>query len=160
MLAGLASAMYYYQDEERGVFLRLSSKKRRFLPLLCHLCALLPFALAVLLALRAANLLTGWAREIGLVLLYCAAIAAFCELLRKLCRSETRLGALLPALLAAMLALCPVFLDWKAMEPVGRLFPPYYYLKGIYSGRYVWQLLGYTVAVGALAVLLPEKNQS
>lgn len=159
VLTGLASAMYYYHDAEQGVFLRLSASRRRLLPLLSHLCALLPVAAAVLLALYASGLLTGWAREAGTLLLYCLAVAAFCELLRKLCRSDVRLGALTPVLLAAMLALCPVFLDWKLLEPVQRLFPPYYYLKGIYSdGGMIWQLGIYTAAAAALAVLIPETD--
>ncbi len=47
VLTGLASAMYYYKDVEHGTFLRLSRRKRRLLPLLCHLCALLPVAAAI-----------------------------------------------------------------------------------------------------------------
>ena len=156
VLTGLASAMYYYRDAEQGVFLRLAAAKRRLLPLLCHLCALLPVAAAMLLALYAAGLLTVWAREVGLLLLYCLAVTAFCELLRKLCRSDARLGALIPVLLAVMLALCPVFMDLKLLEPVQKLLPPYWYLKGAYGAQAAWPLALYTAAAAAIAALLPE----
>ena len=160
MLTGLASCLYAYRDAERGAFLRLGAPRRRFLPLLSHLCALVPVALAVYGALCAAGLLTAPLREAGLLLLYCLSVAAFCELLRKLCRSETRLGALIPVLLAAMLTLCPVFWEIEALAPAGRLFPPYYYLYGVGSARYVRALALYTAAAAALAAALPERDGS
>lgn len=156
VLAGLASAMHYYEEERRETFLRLSAPLRRFLPLLYHLAALIPVGLAALLALRAAGLLGAWPREAGLMLLYCVTSAAFCELLRKLCRSATRLGALIPVLMVVMLALCPVFFDLKLLEPLRRLLPPYYYLNAIHSGLFLRQLAIFTVAAAAVAILLPD----
>ncbi len=158
VLAGLASCLYYYREEENGVYLRLSAGKRRALPLLNHMSALLPVAAAVLAALYAAGIATGFERELGLLLLYCLAVAAFCEVLRKLCRDESRLGVLIPVLMAAMLALCPIFAQLELPEALRRLFPPYYYLKGIYAGRFVWQLALYAAAAAALAMLLPERE--
>ena len=160
MLTGLASAMYYYRDVERGTFLRLSAAKRRLLPLLCHLCALLPIAVAVLLALCVTGLLTDWGHEVGSLLLYCLAVAALCELLRKLCRSDARLGALIPVLLATMLVLCPVIMDLKILKPVQKLLPPYWYLKGSCGAQAVWPLVLYTAAAAVIAVLLPETDKN
>ena len=157
VLAGLASCMYYEADETEGVFLRLSAGKRRLLPLLCHLCAMLPVALASLIALWAAGLLTGPAREIGLMLIFCIASAGFCEILRRLCRGQTRLGALLPILLAAMLALCPVFADLGLLRPAAYLLPPLWYLNGVYIGRFALMLIVYAAAATALAVLPPQR---
>ena len=156
ILTGLASAMYYYEEERRETFLRLHKPLRRFLPLLFHLAALLPVGLVMLLALRAAGLLIDWPRELGVMLLYCASAAAFCELLRKLCRGETRLGALIPVLMAVMLALCPVFFDLKRLDALRRLLPPYYYLNAVHSDAFVWQMAVFTLAAAALAALLPE----
>ena len=160
ILAALASAMYYYEEARNETFLRLRRLRRRFLPLLFHLTALLPLALAALLALWAAGLAHAWPREIALMLLYCASAAAFSELLRKLCRTQARLGALIPVLMAVMMALCPVFFDLKLLEPVQRLLPPYYYLNGIHSGQFVWQLAAVTCAAAVLAVLLPESDRT
>ena len=156
VLSGLASAMHYYEEERREVYLRLRAPLRRFLPLLCHFAALVPVGAAALLALRAAGLLGAWPREVGVMLLYCVTSAAFCELLRKLCRSQARLGALIPILMAVMLALCPVFFDLKLLEPLRRLLPPYYYLNAIHSGQFLRQLAIFTLAAAALAALLPD----
>ena len=159
VLTGFGSAMGYFADERRETFFRLRTPARRCLPLLIHFTALLPVGLAALAALCAAGLLGAWPRELGLMLLYCAAAAAFSELLRKLCRSEARLGALIPATLAIMLALCPVFFDLKTLQALRRLLPPYYYLNAIHSGSFVWQLAAFALAAGTLAVLLPDTAQ-
>ena len=159
VLTGLGSAMGYFADERRETFLRLRTPARRLLPLLIHLAALVPVGLAALAALRAAGLLGAWPRELGLMLLYCLTAAAFCELLRKLCRSEARLGALIPVCMAVMLALCPVFFDLKRMEVLRRLLPPYYYMNAIHSDSFVWQLAAFALAAGVLAVLLPDTTR-
>ena len=158
ILTGLASALYYSEEERRGCFLRLSPFRRRCLPLLCHLAALFPAAFAALFALHLAGLLTAWPREIGLMLLYCLSAAVFSELLRRLCRSRILLGALIPVLIALMLALCPVFLDLKNLTPLRRLLPPYYYLNAIRSGQFAWQLGLFTCAAAIPALLLPGLN--
>lgn len=159
VLTGLASAMYYDEDARREVFLRLPALARRFLPLLYHLTALLPMGLAALLALWAAGLLGSWPREIGLMLLFCLSAAVFGELLRRICRTRARLGALIPVLMAVMLALCPVFLDLNILTPVRHLLPPFYYLNAVRSGAGVWQLALFTCAAAIPALALPGPGE-
>ena len=159
VLTGLASAMYYDEEARRETFLRLSAPTRRALPLLYHLTALLPMALAALLALAAAKLWGPLPRELGLMLLYCLSAAVFSELVRKLCRTQSRLGALLPVLMAVMLALCPIFFDLKVLTPVRHLLPPYYYLNAVRSGSTLWQMLVFTCAAAIPALAIPEKSE-
>ena len=160
VLTGLASAMYYDEEACRETFLRLSAPARRFLPLLYHLTALFPTALAALAALWAARLLGPLPRELGLMLLYCLSAAVFSELVRKLCRTRARLGALLPVLMAVMLALCPIFFDLKALSPVRHLLPPDYYLNAVRSAGALWQMLAFTCAAAVPALAIPEKSES
>jgi ABC-2 type transport system permease protein len=159
VLTGLASAMYYDAEERRETFLRLPPLRRRLLPLLYHLTALLPMALAVLLALWAAGLLGAPARELGLMALYCLSAAAFSELARKLCRTQGRLGAALPVLMALMLALCPVFLDIKQLTVVRHLLPPFYYLNAICNSAFLWPFALFTIAAAAVAAAIPGTNE-
>ncbi len=159
VLTGLASAMYYDEEARRETFLRLSAGRRRLLPLLYHLTALLPMALAALLALWAAGLLGPLPREAGLMLLYCLSAAVFSELLRKLCRTQARLGAAIPVLMAVMLALCPIFLDLKVLTPVRHLLPPYYYLNAVRSGALAWQMPVFTCAAAVPALAIPEHSE-
>ena len=156
VLTGIGSAMGYTEDARREVFLRLRAPLRRLLPLLVHLTALVPMALAALLALRVSGLLGAWPRELGLMGLYCAALAAGSELLRKLCRRAAVLGALIPALTALLLALCPIFFDVRLPEPFRRLLVPYDYLNALRSAGSVWWLAGCALVFAALGAALPE----
>ena len=156
VLTSLGSAMAYTEDARREVFLRLRALPRRLLPLLVHFTALVPMALAALLALRVSGLLGAWPRELGLMALYCAALAAGSELLRKLCRRAAVLGALIPVLTALLLALCPIFFDVRLLEPLRRLLPPYDYLNALRSADYVWRLAACTLIFAALGAALPE----
>lgn len=150
VLTGLASAAYYCKDTDSGLFDRLRKAQRRVLPFFSHLCALLPVALAVLLALEFTGLSGGFGEEALTLLCYCLALAAFCELLRRLCRSEAMIGALTPVLLIAFAVLCPIFIDLD-LRPVQLLLPTFHYLLGNSAA-----LLLYGAAAFTAAVLLPE----
>ena len=155
-VTALASAMGFCADERRETFLRLRAPLRRALPLLVHCTALLPVGLASLLALRIAGLLGPLPRELGLLLLYCLALAAGSELLRRLVRGPAALGALIPVLTALELALCPIFFDLSAAEPLRRVLPPCDYLIAAQTGRGAWLLAALALAFAALAVFIPE----
>jgi len=152
LLAGLASALYAYREQENESFVWLPAGLRRWLPLLCHLVALTPAALAVLVALRAAGLWTGFARETAAMALYVPACAVFCELLRRLCRRESVLAPLVPALLLLSLLVCPVFLELSGLRPLQLLLPTFYYLKAAAAPLWLPRLLVYTALLGALGL--------
>lgn len=57
VLAGFASCIFYFREEQEESFLWLGGGKRRVLPLLCHFCAAAPVAVTCLPALWAAGLL-------------------------------------------------------------------------------------------------------
>lgn len=150
VLCGMASGLYCYQEEQNGSYTWLSVRARRWLPLLSHLIAILPAALAALLAMALAGVTVGLGRELGLFLLYVPAAALFCELLRCLCPRQEHYGALIPVLTAAMLVLCPVFLDLKLLQPLRLLLPPTWLLRAVWNGAELTGLLLYT---GALLLL-------
>ena len=150
VLCGMASGLYCYQEEQNGSYTWLSARARRGLPLLSHLIAILPAALAALLAMALAGVTVGLGRELGLFLLYVPAAALFCELLRCLCPRQEHYGALIPVLTAAMLVLCPVFLDLKLLQPLRLLLPPTWLLRAVWNGAELTGLLLYT---GALLLL-------
>ena len=150
VLCGMASGLYCYQEEQNGSYTWLSERARRWLPLLSHLTAILPAALAALLAMKLAGVTVGLWRELGLMLLYLPAAALFCELLRCLCPRQEHYGALIPVLTVAMLVLCPVFLDLKLLPPLRLLLPPTWLLRAVWNGAALTDLLLYT---GILLVL-------
>ncbi len=150
VLCGMASGLYCYQEEQNGSYTWLSARARRWLPLLSHLIAILPAALAALLAMALAGVTVGLGRELLLMLLYIPAAAFFCELLRCLCPRQEHYGALIPVLTTAMLVLCPVFLDLKLLRPLRLLLPPTWLLRAVWNGAELSGLLLYT---GLLLIL-------
>ena len=151
VLCGLASGLYCYREERNGSFVWLSARMRRCVPLLSHVTAILPPAIAALIAMKLAGITVGLGRELLMMLMYIPATALFCELLRCLCPKEEHYGALIPVLTVAMLVLCPVFLDLNLsfVRPVRWLLPPYWVLRAVWDKSQLWMLLLYS------AILLP-----
>ena len=154
LLAALASAMIACREERRGVFEHLSGGRRAFVPMLCHFAAIVPTAAASLAAIRLGGLWTDWKRELLTMALYVLSVAAFCEILRILCRSEVTLGALLPILITLMLVLCPVFLHIDRLHAVQYSLPPFYYLNAVLNSRFLPKFALYDLAVCTLAAAM------
>lgn len=155
VLSGLASCMFYYAEEEAESFLRIRGGLGLLLPLLCHVCAMVPVALAGLIAMAVSGMLYGFWVELLLSALLCLASAGFCEALRRLCRRPELLGAFLPILMMVMLVLSPIFLHFKQFAILRSLLPTVYYLNGAYRGAVQARFLLYTLIALALGTLLP-----
>lgn len=159
VLCGMASGLYCYEEERSGSYVWLPARARRWLPLLSHAIAILPAALAALLAMKLAGVTVGLGRELLLMLLYLPAAALFCELLRCLCPREEHYGALIPVLTVAMLVLCPVFLDFRLLQPLRLLLPPTWLLRAVWNGAELKGLLLYTAALLVLTVVTVRLRQ-
>ncbi len=159
VLCGMASGLYAYREEREGSFVWLPARTRRWLPVLGHLTAILPPTLAAMAALALAGLTVDPGRELLILLLYLPATALFCELLRCLCPREEHYGALIPVLTAAMLVLCPVFLDLNLLRPLCLLLPPWWALRAVWNGAALLGLLLYTLALALLTGLLSLLRQ-
>ena len=159
VLSGLASGMYCFREEREETFVWLSPGKRRLLPLVSHMTAILPVAAAVLLALTVGGLLTNPVYELLLMLCFSMASAAFCELVRSFCPNEAQMGALIPVLTAVMLVLCPVFLNFGLLRPVQYLLPPFYYLNAVHSAAYLCGMMLYTVTAAVLVTALSGRKR-
>ena len=154
LLAAFASGLYSFREEERESFVWLGERKRRLLPVLCHLTAVVPAALAALLSLAVAGLLTDPVSELVSLLLYCLGCALFGETVRLLCRSERLYAALIPLLLIASLLLSPIFLDLTLLRPLQLALPPFLYLKAVYRARWIPYQALQTAAYGVLVYIL------
>lgn len=160
LLAALASCMYACRDEQKGVFEHLGGRRGAFVPLFCHITAIVPTALASLIALYVSGLWTNSQRELLTMALYVLSLAAFCEILRILCRSEVTLGALIPVLMTLMLVLCPVFLHVDQVHALQYSLPPFYYLNALLQVTFLPKFAIYTLAVclaAAAAVLIKKR---
>lgn len=150
VLGGFAAAMFYMQDEKRGLFDRLLPKHRFPLALGYHGAAVFPIAVAMLLALLLTGMATSIGRELIALLLYSLITVGFCIALRLLCRDIRLLGALAPVLVVVMATMCPIFFKSPSLPVLQYLLPPYYYLNAIYKIEFIGYMAIYAVAIYGL----------
>lgn len=160
MLCGLASSMYFMQDEKKKVFTCVRIKNRYAFALGYHGIAVLDGALAMLLALAFSGTFTDGFREIGLLILYGMLVTAFCNLLRMICRKQEYLGMLIPVLLLLMLAVCPIFFNFKQLPVLQYLLPPFYYLNALHDSRMWLYMIVYLCALTAAGYAVERKSKS
>lgn len=156
---GLASALYFMQDEERGVYGRVPVTKRLSVSYTVGAAFLLDAALVLLLSCKLAGVFTEWRREVICCAVFAVCVLAFANLLRMLCRTPRRLGMLFLPLLAAMLALCPVFLNLQNFRAGKLLLPPWYYLQSIHNMRYLYGMAVYTAILSLISAVI-QRMQS
>lgn len=143
--AGLAAALCFMRDEERGVYGRIPVTRRLSTAYLAGAVFLVDAAAVLLLSCKLAGVFTDWKREVISCAVFTACVLAFSNVLRLLCRTPRRMGGLLLPLLAATLALCPVFLNLQHFRAGKLLLPPWYYLQSIHNTRYLYEMAVYTV---------------
>ncbi len=142
---GLAAALYFMQDEERGVYSRVPVPKRLLASYGSAAVFLLDAAIVLLFSCKLAGVFTRWSRELVSCAVFAACVLAFANLLRLLCRTPRKLGMLFLPLGAVMMALCPVFLNLQHFRAGKLLLPPWYYLQSIHNTRYLYEMAVYTV---------------
>ena len=154
VLCGMATAMYYMQDTQRGTFSWVSTRALPAVELGCQLVSLVNVTAVVLLALALAGQFMGFGKELGVAALFCVCCACFCLLLRRLCGTVKVLGTLLPLLVVVMLVVCPVFFDFGVLRSFQYLLPPTYFVNAMYSAKYLWYMAGYSgICLGLYGLL-------
>jgi len=154
VLCGLATAMFYMQDSQKGVFAWVSESRRGLVEAGYQLVSVLHISLAALLSLVLSGMNAPVWREVPALLLFCLCTVAFCMVLRQLCGSVGLLGTLIPLILVAMLLICPVFIDLGFLRQAQLLFPPTYYINAVYNRDYLWYMALYIPCAGVLYWLL------
>ena len=133
VLAGLAGAMYYQQDKAVGTFARVPENRGFLLEMGSQLLILAN----VLGASQVALVLTGDTRgfwpEAGAFVVFLFACLGFSMLLGTLLPRRNAMAVALPVIAVAMLAVCPVFFDLGFLRRFQLLFPPTYFLRGLYQ---------------------------
>lgn len=154
MFLGLAAALFFMQDEARGVYGRMTGLRRFFAFYGVGGAFLLDGTAVLLLCCKFGGVFTGFWREAACAAVFACCALAFSNLLRLLCRTPARLGALFLPLGAVMLALSPVFMEVQNFRAGKLLLPPCYYLYAIHNNRYLYLMAVYTlllVLIGAVA---------
>ena len=152
-LGALAGAMYSMDDEKRGVFLNASVKSRVFIEFISIYVCVINLAVFSSAALALAGLSAGFAREVVSLLLLSVSATLFAMVVKRLVPSIKLIATLSPLLVCVMVAICPVFFDFRATKAVQHIFPVTYYLNGVYNARYFQTTLLY-IAVMLLIILV------
>lgn len=159
VLCAMASAMFFVQDQKSGTFAWVAESQKKYIEFLCQAIAVLNVSVAMVIALAISRLTVGWAREILVLLLYVVACSLFGMLLRNVFCNNKILGALIPLLITIMIALCPVFFEWRQLKWLQMLFPPTYYINAVYSTNYVKYMIVYIVVCTLLIFVVQFVNR-
>ncbi len=154
MLAGLIAAILYQRDEEAGAHTWLPRRKKVWVQLSCYLSAMLPMLLLLLPSLYVGRVWTGLGHEAACALFLLVAGVVFVDVVRLIVKDEKRLSVLLPMLFLGLIFFCPVFLNMKMFRTLHYLFPPFYYLHGIFNRIYLMRGLIYIAVMTVADVLL------
>ncbi|MDE6320034.1 MAG: hypothetical protein K2M22_10115, partial [Lachnospiraceae bacterium] len=151
---GIVAALFFMQDEERGVYGRLSGIRRFFAFYGVGTMFLLDGTVILLLCCRLGGVFTNFWREVVCAAVFACCVLAFSNLLRLLSRKPKWLGTLLLPLGAAMLALCPVFFELQYFRAGKLLLPPWYYLYAVHDDFYLYGMAVYAAALILASVVL------
>jgi len=154
LLCALAVAVFYGQDEERGMFAWLPLSRRPWAELGYQVTAVLPMAAVMLVTLSAAGFTGVLWREALLLFCYALCCVCFAMLVRQAVRHLTLLAVLIPVFTVVLLAVCPVFVELREVRVLQLAFPPTYYLYGASNNRYWWYMAAYTAVLCGITALL------
>ncbi len=150
LIGGLVAALFYMQEEKRGTYSWVPDAKKPLVLFLSEMIAMLNLCACVLVALYISGLGLSLIREGAALLLFAVSCSVFCMLLQQLTGKIQTLCALIPLLTVILISVCPVFFDFKRIRMLQLLFPPAYYLRAVYNGRYLLYMALYTLCLTAL----------
>jgi len=151
LLCGLASTMYYINDEKNGTFDWLTPRKKLLVLWTSNFCAVTIAAIFSTIALILSGNYTNFGTETVMMLLYILASASFCTLVGAVIPSRRAFGIIIPIVLIGCLVFCPIFFDLSQYRIIQLLLPPYYYLFGRFDLSYSWRILIYLGTTSVLA---------
>lgn len=158
LLCGFAAAMFFYRDEERGMFERTPSKMLYKHLFIYEFAAMIPAATVSLAALSITEATGKLWWECLIMAAFLLDCSVFCSLIKYLLRSARILGASIPFLLLGMLVLCPIFFSYRGLWLVQILLPPYLYLNAAHNIGYFSGMLLHAAAIGTGLTLFFKKK--
>ncbi len=150
VLCGMAATMYHLQDEAAGTFSHVKQRRKGLVAFGCVATAVFHLSVVLLVSLKAVSLAGNLVRETVILLLYTVCCASFSLLLGRLCGQLRFYAALVPPITVAMIAVCPVFFDFRRLMGWQLLFPPTYYVNALYDFAYC----GYMAVYAAVCLCL------
>lgn len=157
-MGGLAAALFYQKDEQSGLTERISKKERFAFEYICHFLPVLYMSLAGTISLCIAGLGAGVLKEILIALIYAAACAPMCMLIRRIFARPERLAVVSPLFVIMLTAICPVFINTNVTRPIQMLLAPYYALTAVHNTKYIAFMAIYALLLTAVNFLLFKRK--
>lgn len=156
MLCGMATAMFYVEDTQMGLFSRIPMKNLPAMELLCQLIAVGNVAIVATVAMLISGLGGSFLQELGLLLLFVPCVSLFSMVLRRILRGTIALGVAAPLIAIITLCACPVFLDLVQLRTFSLVLPATYAIRGAYDPIHLIYMLYYCAFSGILCILLDK----
>ena len=155
-LCAMAAVLYYFRDEAAGTFAWVRQSRKGFTALCCTVTAALNVSVVLFLSLLFSGLTGNLFREAAALLLYSLCCASFCLVLKQIFANIWSFAAIVPLVAVVMLALCPVFYDFRGWYLLQLLLPPTYYINACYDRVYLLYMLAYIPACLGVAFVLSQ----
>lgn len=152
VLCALAAALYYLQDDKKGTFSLIPLTKKPLIAFACIFIAVINICAITIISLFVSGLNTGLLTELCAIVLYAVSVSLFALFFMQLVKSINMLSCLMPTLIIAMLAICPVFFDLRSLRFVQLIFPPTYYVNAIHDIKYLLYMVIYIVVLAVLCL--------
>lgn len=143
VLGAMASAMFFMRDEKQGMFAWVPESRKIYVEFVCQIIAVINLCAVMLISICAVGLNVSLLRELAILVLYVISVALFGMLLRHLFNSAKILGALIPLFVTVMIAVCPVFFEFKEFRFLQMFFPPTYYINAVNNTNYIKYMVVY-----------------
>ncbi len=154
VLCGMAAVLYYMVDEQKKTFSLIPYTKRIFIAFAEIITAVVNVAAVVLAALLITGMSVGLIKEIICLAIFVVCCGAFCLLLSQIFGNIRLFGSVMPIIIIAMIAVCPVFFSLKETATLALIFPPTYYINAIYNTEYLLYMMLYAAFCLGMSLLL------
>lgn len=149
VLCGMAATMYFMQDEKFGTFSFVKDQNKIYVSFFCILIAVLNISFFVFISLMITDKDAVFIRELFNIIMYTLCVSSFCLLVKQIFRSLKTYSCVIVLLVVAMIAVCPVFFDFRSIMWLQLVFPPTYYINAAYDSIYILYMAIYScVAFG------------
>lgn len=135
VLGGMTVTMFWISDREKGLFFNIQGAKSILFCFAYHFVAVFDLCIVMVASLYASGRGEKLINELVMAVLYALSVSLFCMIFLFVCRRMSVIATIAPILSLLMLIICPVFLRIAPLEPISKIFPPYYYLTGVGFGE-------------------------
>lgn len=156
VLCGMAAAMYSMQDEKLGTFSWSKEQNRLYISFFCILIAVINISLFVFLSLLLTAQTGDIFIEIVAALMYTLCVSSFCLLLKQIFTHIHLYSSIMVLTIIVMIAVCPVFFDFRSIMWIQLLLPPTYYINIMYDNMYLLYMAIYSCIAFALCMLIQK----